>query len=569
MASAMDLLPGVTRLREYRRSWLSPDLVAGCTVAAYLIPQVMAYAEVAGLPPVSGLWAVAGSMAVYAVLGSSRQLSVGPESTTALMTAAAVGPLAAGDAGRQAGLAATLALLVAAGCLLARLLRLGFLAQLLSRPVLVGYMAGVAVIMIMGQLGKATGIPTEHGASAPLQAWSVLTRIGSASLPTVAVAGAVLTLLLIGSRLFPRAPVPLVVVLLATGAVAGLGLRSRGVAVIGPMSGALPVPSLPGLAPSDLTALLLPAIGVAVVAYTDNVLTGRAFATRNGYSVDANQELLALGTANAASAVLHGFPVSSSGSRTAIADSLGSRTQLYSLIALAAVIGTLLAGRGVLAAFPVAALGALVIWAALRLIEIGEFRRLAAFRISEVLLAAATMVGVLAFDILYGVLVAIGLSLLDLLRRVVHPHDGILGYAPGVPGMHDVDDYPDSRQVPGLVVYRYDSPLFFANAENFRRRALAAVDAAAPAADWLLINAEANVQVDLTALDALDDLRQELDRRGVVLAFARVKWEIMDDVRRAGLADRVGVDRFYATLPTAVDAYSQWYLQRHGRELVL
>jgi MFS superfamily sulfate permease-like transporter len=327
--------------------------------------------------------------------------------------------------------------------------------------------------------------------------------------------------------------------------------------------GGLPLPAVPGLAGADLAALLLPALAVTMVGYTDNVLTGRAFATRNGYTVDPNQELLALGTANAASAALRGFPVSSSGSRTVIADSLGGRTQLYSLVALAAVALTLLAGRGVLATFPVAALGALVIWAATRLVDISEFRRLARFRLSEVLLAVATTAGVLVFDILYGILIAVGLSLLDLLHRVARPHDGILGYVPGLAGMHDVDDYPGGRQIPGLVIYRYDSALFFANAEDFKRRALAAVAAADPPAEWLLINAEANVQVDLTALDALDELRAELARRGIVTALARVKSEVAQDLHRAGVLDRIGTDRVYATLPTAVEAYRRWRTERN------
>jgi SulP family sulfate permease len=557
------LFPGARRLRRYERAWLRGDLVAGVTVAAYLIPQVMAYAEVAGLPPVTGLWAITGSVMVYAVLGSSRQLSVGPESTTALMTAAAIGPLAAGDPHRYASLAATLALMVGALCLLAWVLRLGFLAELLSRPVLIGYMTGVAIIMIIGQLGKVTGIHA-NGSSAVSEVVSVLSHLGQANPPTVAISIAVLVLLVAGTRWFPRAPVPLIVILLATGVVAVWHLHRTGVALVGPLPAGVPVPALPGLAPADLAVLLLPALGVTVVGYTDNALTARTFATRNGYAIDANQELLALGTANAAAAVMHGFPVSSSGSRTVIGDSLGSRSQLFSLVALAGVTLTLLVGGGVLAGFPTAALGALVIWAATRLVDVGEFRRLAGFRASELSLAIATTAGVLIFDILYGVLVAVGLSALDLLHRVARPHDGILGFVPGVAGMHDVDDYPVTRQVPGLVVYRYDSPLFFANAEDFKRRALEAVKDAQPRAEWLLINAEANVQVDLTALDALDELRAELARQGVVTAMARVKSEVADDLRRAGLLDRLGSDRIFATLPTAVDAYTSWYRDRHG-----
>jgi len=555
------LTPGLDRMLRYERSWLRGDVLAGVTVAAYLVPQVMAYAEVAGLPPVVGLWAVVGAMTVYAVLGSSRQLSVGPESTTALMTAVAVGPLAAGDPSRYATLAAALALVVAALCVLGWVARLGFLGELLSKPVLVGYLAGVAVIMIVSQLDTVTGVEVD-GATPVQEVVSFLGGLANAQLPTVVLAGAVLVGLLVGSRLLPRAPVPLIAILVAAGAVAVLDLD---VAVVGAVPAGLPMPTLPDVGVSDLTALLLPAVGVAVVAYTDNTLTARAFATRGDYRIDPNQELLALGGANLAAGLSQGFPVSSSGSRTVIGDSLGSRSQLYSLVAVACVLLVLLALNDLLAAFPSAALGALVVWAALRLVDLAELRRIARFRRSELVLALSTTAAVLVVDILYGVLVAVGLSVLDLLRRVARPHDGILGYAPGVAGMHDIDDYPDARQVPGLVVYRYDSPLFFANAEDFKRRALEAVDdGAEQPVEWFLLNAEANVQVDLTSVDALDELRQELENRGIVLALARVKSELYDELTRAELVERVGEHRIFATLPTAVAAFVVDYTARHG-----
>jgi sulfate permease, SulP family len=554
------LIPGLDRMLRYERSWLRGDVVAGVTVAAYLVPQVMAYAEVAGLPPVAGLWAVVGAMTVYAVLGSSRQLSVGPESTTALMTAVAIGPLAAGDPARYAALAAALALVVAVLCIVGWVARLGFLGELLSKPVLVGYLAGVAVIMIISQLDTVTGVEVE-GATPVQEVWSFLGALGDVQLPTLLLSAAVLVGLLVGSRLFPRAPVPLVAILVAAGAVVAFGLD---VAVVGEVPAGLPTPSLPDVAVADVVSLLLPAVGVAVVAYTDNTLTSRAFATRGGYRIDANQELLALGGANLAAGLSQGFPVSSSGSRTVIGDSLGSRSQLYSLVAVVGVLVVLLALNDLLAAFPSPALGALVVWAALRLVDIAELRRIARFRRSELVLALATTAAVLVVDILYGVLVAVGLSVLDLLRRVARPHDGILGYAPGVAGMHDIDDYPHARQVPGLVVYRYDSPLFFANAENFKRRALEAVEIADEPVEWFLLNAEANVQVDLTSVDALDELRAELEKRGIVLALARVKSELYEELARAGLVGLVGEDRIFATLPTAVAAFVVDYTARHG-----
>ena len=550
-------------MRHYERSWLRFDVLAGVTVAAYLIPQVMAYAEVAGLPPVVGLWAIVGPLLVYAVLGSSRQLSVGPESTTALMTAAAVGPLAAGDPARYAALAATLGLIVGAVCLLGWVGRLGFLADLLSKPVLVGYMAGIAAIMVVSQLGNLTGVDVD-AASTLGEIQFVASHLDEVHGPTIILATLVLAVLLVGSWQLPRWPVPLIGMLLAAATVAVLDLEARGVAVIGDIPAGLPRPSIPDVSPADTASLLLPAIGVAIVAYSDNILTARTFAVRNGYQVDSGQEFLALGGANLASGVMQGFPVSSSGSRTAIGDSLGSRSQLYSLVALASVVVTVLFLRPVLAAFPAAALGAIVVYAAIRLVDVAEFRRIARFRRSELLIAATTTAAVVVLDVLYGILVAIGLSILDLLRRVARPHDGILGRAPGVAGMHDIADYPDARPVEGLVVYRYDSPLFFANVEDFKRRALASIDAADPRAEWFLLNAEANVQVDITALDALEELRQELTRRRIVFAMARVKQELHDDLAASGLVERVGEDRIYMTLPTAVRAYVEWFVDQHG-----
>ena len=557
------LIPGLHRLRRYERAWLRPDVLAGIAVAAYLIPQVMAYADVAGLPPVVGLWAIGAALITYAVFGSSRQLSVGPESTTALMTAVVVAPLAAGDPGRYAALAATLALVVGGLCLLARAARLGFLADLLSKPVLVGYMAGIAVLMIVSQLETVTGIPvTGDGVLAELASFvGGLDRLHPA---TTLLAAGVLALLLVVQWRFPRAPAPLIGIVLASAAVAAFSLADRGVELVGDIAGRLPAVALPAVGLADVADLVGPALGVMIVGYVDNVLTARAFAARNGYRIDANQELLALGMSNLATGVTQGFPVSSSGSRTVVGDALGSRSQLHSLVALVSVVLALLLLRPVLEAFPTAALGAIVVYAALRLIDLAEFRRFGSFRRSELLLAVATLASVLVLGVLAGVLVAVGLSIAELLRRVARPHDGILGFVPGTAGMHDVDDYPDARRLPGLVVYRYDSPLFFANAEDFRVRALAAVESAPTPTQWFVLNAESNVEVDLTALDAVEEVRAELTRRGVVFAMARVKQDMLVALEAAGLVDRVGADRIYPTLPTAVEAYVAWHTERHG-----
>ncbi|MEU6236564.1 sulfate permease [Kitasatospora sp. NPDC047058] len=551
------LLPGLQVLRSYRRAWLRTDLVAGVTVAAYLVPQVMANATVAGLDPVAGLWAILPAAVVYAFVGSSRLLSVGPESTTALMTASVVGPLAAGNPERYAVLAAALAVVVGMMFVLAWIARLGFVADLLSQPVLIGYLGGVALIMMVDQLTKITGVETEGSHFFP-QLFSFFRNISQADPATVAFSAVTLLFLFLAAAYLPRAvPVPLLALVLGTAVVAAFQLDEHGIAVIGAIPTGLPGFAFPSL--SDFRELALPAVGVLLVGYTDVILTGRAFASRGtGERLDANQELLALGAVNLGTGVLHGFPVSSSASRTTLAKSAGARSQLYGLAAAAVVVAVLLFLGPALAHTPSAVLGCLVIFAAVGMIDIAGFRRLAAFRRRELLLALGCLAGVLALDILYGVLVAVGLSVAELLTRVARPHDAVLGTVPGVLGMHDVDDYPQARTIPGLLVYRYDSPLFFANAEDFRRRALAAVAEQQEPVRWFVLNAEANVEVDITALDSLEALREELAARGTVLALARVKQDLRQELDAYGLIDTIGEDRVFPTLPAAVAAYRSW-----------
>nr|WP_239406208.1 sulfate permease [Frankia sp. Cj3] len=541
----------------YRRAWLRGDVLAGVTVAAYLVPQVMAYAGVAGLTPVAGLWAALPALTIYAVFGSSRQLSVGPESTTALMTAATIGPLATGDPGRYAALAAALAVVVGLLALIAGVVRLGFVADLLSQPILVGYLAGVAIIMIVGQLGKTTGVPVS-GKHLYGEVASFVHHVGAAQVGTVALAASVLVFLFLLEWRWPGVPGPLLAVVLATAVAAVFDLRARGIAVVGGIPGGLPRPTPP--AAEDLVKLVIPALGVLFVGFTDNMLTARAFASRAGHGeIDAGGELFALGAANLGTGLLSGFPVSSSGSRTALGAAAGSRSQLHSLVAVVAVVGVLLFLHPALAAFPTAVLGAIVIYAAVRLVDVAGFRRLARFRRSELLLALAALAGVLTFDIFYGILIAVALSLADLLTRVARPHDAILARVPGVEGMHDIDDYPGAELITGLVMYRYDSPIFFANAQNFRRRALAAVGEMARRGpvEWFVLNMEANTEVDITGLDALEELRAELAGRGIVVALARVKQELLDALVAHGVASRIGAGRIFPTLPAAIAAYTE------------
>jgi SulP family sulfate permease len=556
--------PGLGVLFSYDRAWLRGDLIAGVTVAAYLVPQVMAYAEIVGLPAVTGLWAVLAPMAVYALLGSSRQLSVGPESTTALMAAAAIAALAGSVAGeRRAEVAGTVTIAVGLVCAIAWAARLGFVASLLSKPVLVGYMAGTGVLMIVSQYGTLTGLRVT-GDNLWAETASLAGQLGGVHLPTLVLGLGVAAALFALRRWAPTWPGPLLVMLAAAALVALGGGALAGVAVIGDLPRDLPRPVVPTLVGVDPAQLVLAAVGIAVVGYSDVILTGRAFAARRGERVDANRELLAMGVANLANGALVGFPVSSSASRTVIGDTAGSRTQLHSLVAAAMVVASIFVFGPVLAAFPRAALGGVVVYAGARLVDLPELRRLARFRLSELVLALVTFAAVLGTGLLYGIGIAVVLSLLDLIRRIAHPHDGVLGYVPGLAGMHDVEDYPQATQVPGLVVYRYDSPLFFANADDFLTRALAAVRHSDPPPRWFVLNAEANVEVDLTAVDTLEQLRRALAEEGIVFALARVKWEVREQLGAAGFLEAVGPDRVYATLPTAVEAFAAWHQAEYG-----
>jgi len=423
--------------------------------------------------------------------------------------------------------------------------------------VLIGYLAGIAGIMVVSQFGKLLGIEVQ-GEGFLTELGYAARHVTEANAATLVLGLVTLTAMLLAALKFPRAPIALLGMLGATVAVWVFDLDDRGVQLVGVIPAGIPTPGFPDVSPHDVLVLLGPALGVAFVGYTDNILTGRAFASRHEERVDAKQELLALGAANLGSGLLHGFPVSSSGSRTAIGDAIGGRTQLAGLVTVVCTVGALVFARPLLASFPLAALGAVVVYAATRLVDVGEFVRFARFRRSEFLLAAGTTASVLVVGVLEGVLVAIGLSVLDLLRRVARPHDAIEGYVPGLAGMHDVDDYPTAEPVAGLLVYRYDSPLFFANAEDFRRRALAAVEQTGGPVEWFVLNTEAIVEVDITAVDVLEDLRRELTDRGIVVALARVKQDLRDELAPTGFLERIGEDRIFLTLPTTVDAFREW-----------
>ncbi|HEY5877026.1 MAG TPA: sulfate permease [Ilumatobacteraceae bacterium] len=561
-------VPGIGVLRRYRRSWLRSDVYAGIAVVAYMVPQVMAYTALVGVPPVAGLWTALAALLVYAALGSSRVLSVGPESTIALMAGTAIAPLAGADPDRAVALAAALSLIVGGWCLVGRLARLGVISDLLSQPLLVGYLAGAAVLMIVGQLGKMTGTTVE-GANLVAQLRSFASVVDDTDLLTLAVGVGTLAVLMGINFLRPRWPATLIAVVAATVVCVLADLKDHGVAVVGAVPTGLPTPGLPDVTWEELRTLVMAGLGIAVIGYGDCMLIARAFPAPvedgepAGEQIDPQQELTALAGVHVAAGLMSGFPVSSSGSRTALAIAARARTQLYSLVAAAFVILVLFVAGPLIENLPQASLAAVVFYAASTLVSWHELVRLARFRTTEVLLAVTAALGTVFFGVLVGVGVAIALSLIEVLIRLARPHEGVLGRVPGLAGMHDVDDYPDAETLPGLVVYRYDAPLFFANVGDMRRRALLAVDQENTAfpehpVRWFVLNVEANVEVDITAADGLRQLHDELATRGVRLALARVKTDLRIPLERAGLTDLLGENMLFPTLPVAEEAYQSW-----------
>lgn len=551
----MTLLPGLEVLRRYERAWLRPDLMAGLTVGAMLIPQSMAYAELAGLPPEYGFYAVIAALVVYALVGTSRHLGVGPEPGTAILAATGVGAIAAGDGDRYVALMAALALVVAAVCLVGAVARLGFLASVLSKPVLVGYITGVGLTLLSSQIAGFTGVPIEADRFFP-RFWELAHELGQVDGATIAVGSATLAVVLVLRWRMPSAPGALVAVVTAGVAVAVLGLDERGVALVGAIPAGLPVPGLPDVSMHDLGRLVPVAAGIALVGYTDNVLTARSLAARQGYRIDANQELLALGLTNLTAGLSQGFPVSSSASRTAVPASLGSRTQLVSVVASAFVVVTLLFLRPLLGEIPRAALAAVIVSAAIAIIDLDGYVALWRVAREEAVLALLAALGVVVFDVLVGVLVAVTLSLLVALYRIARPNDAVLGDSPELDGWVDVAAYPEARPEPGLVVYRFDAALFFVNAERFGERVVEVLRENPGDEEWIVLDFEGIGALDATALDALRELAERLaEQRLAVVAVARANDDVLAHLKRARLVEPDGPLRAFPTISGAVRAF--------------
>ena len=550
-------MPGIAFVTRYQRAWLAKDVVAGLVLSALLVPQGMAYAELAGLPPVTGLYTSILCLIGYAIFGPSRVLVLGPDSALGSMIAATIAPLilADGDPARAIALASLLAVLVGVIMVVAGLAKLGFVADLLSKPTQIGYLNGLALTIIVSQLPKLLGFSIDaDGLFREVAA--VVSGIAQGLVnPTAAVVGfACLAGILLLNRRLPKLPSVLIIVVLASIAVNVFDLQDRGLDTIGVLPQGFPPLTVPLVRWSDIPMLLLGALGIAVVALADTMSTASAFAARRGEQVHGNQEMIGIGAANIAAGLFQGFPVSTSGSRTAVAEQAGSKSQVTGLVGAVVITIVLVFATGLMQYVPQPTLGAIVVAAALSLADVQGTRRLWQQRRAEFWLSIVALLGVALLGVLPGIVVAIGLSILNVFRRTWWPHQAELGRAPGVAGLHDTERYPYSERMPGLIVYRFDAPLIFANARTFSE-AVRAIAARQDDLRWIVIAAEPVTDVDTTAADMLEDLDLWLNERGVSLIFAELKDPVREKIERYDLTATIDPAHFYPTLDEAIDAY--------------
>ena len=543
-------LPGLAVVATYRPAWLRHDLTAGIVLTALLVPQGMAYAELAGLPPVTGLYATMLPLLAYFVFGPSRILVLGPDSAVSPVVAAAIIPLAGASAGERMALAAMLSLLVGAILAVGAIAGLGFLTDLISKPVRLGYLAGIALTVLATQLPKLLGIPlsAESFAEAVHELPGALDQTDPLAL---AIGAGCLVVILSMRRMAPKVPAVFIAVAGATILVAVAGLADE-IAVVGPLPEGLPSLTVPSVSADDLGRLTVSAFAVALVAFADTSVLSRSYATKLRQSVDQDQELFALGAANLAAGLFQGFPLSSSSSRTPVAEAAGARTQLTGVVAACALALVLVLGTGLTKNLPYAALAAVVIAAVIGLVDVPALRWLRRVNHVDFGLAIAAFLGVVAFGVLIGIGIAIGLSSFAFLWRAWHPYDAVLGRVSGRKGYHDRKRHPDAALVPGLVLYRFDAPLFFANAGVFHERVLRAVTDAPQPVHTVVVAAEPITDVDTTAADMLIELARELRGGRVELAFAELKGPAKDKLEAYGLLDLIGEHLFFPTVGAAV-----------------
>ena len=558
-------MPGLVSLVRYDRSWLPSDMGAGLSVAAIALPVGIAYADLAGVPAVVGMYSAIFPLLAYALFGSSRQLMTGPDAATCIMVAASLGPLAGGDPERYLALVVLLSLMTGLLFVFAGISRLGFIANFLSQPILTGYLNGIALIIIVGQLPKLFGYSGEAEEFFPKLA-EFIDKFNHSHLSTLVLGGGLLAVLVVLRRIAPRLPAALIVVIAGIVSVVMLGLDKNGVAILGSVPAGLPAFHFVTFDLDTYTALLDDAAGIALVSFTSGVLTAKSFARRNRYEIDSNQELIAFGSGNIASGLAQGFPVTGADSRTAVNDAMGGKTQLVGIVAAGTMLLILFFLTGPLAYVPNAALAAVIMVAAVGLFDYKELRALYIISHRELLLCVGTTVGVLILGVLPGVLLAVALSLFWLITVTSRPHDAVLGRVKGIKGFHDIADYPETTTIPGLILYRFDANLVFYNVDYFRERVRAVIAAAETPVQWVVIDASSINVVDITAVQKVDELRDELAAQGIKLVAARVKQNLskyFNEEWGVKRRETYAEDR-YDTLKSAVRAFNNRVVQEEA-----
>lgn len=549
-------VPGLTTLRGYEAAWLRQDMAAGLVLATMLVPVGIAYAVASGVPGIYGLYATIVPLLAYALFGPSRILVLGPDSSLAPIILVVVVQLSGGDPARAIAVASMMAVVSGAVCILAGLARLGFITELLSKPIRYGYMNGIALTVMLSQLPKFFGFSIEG--DGPLENfWAIVTGLveGRANLATFLVGAGTLAVILLLKR-SRRLPGVLIAVVAATAVVGLLDLGARAnVAILGPLPQGLPAFTVPWISAADLVPILVGGCAVALVSFADTSVLSRSYAAKTGAHVDPNQEMIGLGVANLAAGFFQGFPISSSSSRTPVAEAAGARTQLTGVVGALTVVVLLLLAPNLLQHLPTSALAAVVIASAIGLVEVADLKRIYRIQQWEFWLSILCSVGVAVFGVIPGIGLAIAIAVIEFLWDGWRPHSAVLGRAAGIQGYHDITRYPEARQIPGLVLFRWDAPLFFANAELFKERVLAAVAASPTPVAWVVVAAEPVTSVDVTAADALAELDQALQAAGIELCFAELKDPVKDKLKRFGLFTRLGEDFFFPTVGVAVKRY--------------
>lgn len=549
-------LPGIETLHRYETAWLPHDIFAGLVLATMLVPVGIAYAVASGLPGIYGLYATIVPLLVYALFGPSRILVLGPDSALAAVILGTVVPLSGSDPLRAATLAAMMAIVSGTVCILAGIARLGFVTELLSKPIRYGYMNGIALTVLISQLPKFFGFSVRS--EGPLRdLWAIADAILEGKTNWVAFGlglGTLVVILLLKDS--KRLPGILIAVVAATAVVGALDLGTRNaVAVIGPLPEGLPGFAIPRINYGDIVPVLVGGCAIALVSFADTSVLSRSYSARLGTHVDPNQEMVGLGAANLATGFFQGFPISSSSSRTPVAEAAGARTQLTSVVGALAIAILLLVAPNLLQHLPTAALAAVVIAAAISLFEVTDLKRIYRIQQWEFWLSMVCFVGVAVLGVIPGIGLAIAIAIAEFLWDGWRPHSAVLGRAHGVKGYHDITRYPDARQIPGLVLFRWDAPLFFANAEFFKERVLDAVAKSPTSVRWLVVAAEPVTSVDVSAGDTVAELDEALHAQGIELCFAELKDPVKDKLKRFGLFSQLGEQYFFPTIGAAVSSY--------------